>query len=92
MVKFPKKFVQLDRFPGYYWNTEEKHLYSIKVTGVLRKLTFHKGFIGYARGTYLEVPPGYQISKDGHKRHLSVTVIENLVAAADKKQKVPVEK
>ncbi len=92
MVKFPKKFVQLDRFPGYYWNTEEKHLYSIKVTGVLRKLTFHKGFNGYARGTYLEIPPGYQISMHGAKRYLAVSSIERMVENSPSKQKVPVEK
>lgn len=87
MVKFPKHFVQLDPFPGYYWHTEEKHLYSIKVTGVLRKLAFHRGFTGYG----LNIPPGYKISHRGHTRHLDIATIERMVSVASKKQKVPVE-
>ena len=94
MVKFPKNFVQLDRYPGYYWHTEEKHLYSIKVTGVLRKLTKSKGFIGHTRYGFVNRLPGYRISKNGDKRTLSDAAIELIVKNIDpnKKQKVPVEK
>jgi len=93
MVKFPKHFVQLDRYPGYYWNTEEKHLYSIKVTGILHKLVKGKGFVGHTRYGYINCLPGWTISQCGSKRRLSEAAIELIVKNTDlsKKQKVPVE-
>ena len=46
MVVLPSEFVQLDPCPGYYWNRYEKKLYSCKIDGLLKPLTFQKGFRG----------------------------------------------
>jgi len=91
MVKFPKHFVQLDKIPGYYWHTEEEQLYSIKIGGVLRKMTFHKGYYGPTRFGFVDLQPGYHISQKGRKRVLTRATIKKLVAEAPEKQKVPVE-
>jgi hypothetical protein len=75
MVTLPKDFVAT-RYPGYFWNVTEKKLYSIKVTGELRPMAFHKGgnFYGY------RVEPGYQISVKGRKRTLPMTYLGGLKA------------
>ena len=48
MVTLPKDFVAT-RYPGYFWNVVEKKLYSIKVTGELKPMTFDKGGQFYGR-------------------------------------------
>ena len=92
MVKFPKHFVQLTKLPGYYWNTEEKHLYSIKMTGVLHKLTKSKGFCGFVRGSKINSPPGWRISKEGWRRTVTTEDIEKMVEKESKQQIFPMEK
>ncbi len=37
-IEFPQGFVALKKYPGYFWNTEEKKLYSMKVDGILKPL------------------------------------------------------
>lgn len=78
MVTLPKDFVAT-KAPGYFWNVKEKKLYSIKVTGELRPLAFHKG------GTFfgVRVDPGYQISVKGHKRKLTMAYLGTLKATTD---------
>lgn len=75
MVTLPKEFVAT-RYPGYFWNVVEKKLYSIKVTGELRPMAFHKGgrFYGYV------VEPGYQISVKSRKRTLTLDYLSSLKA------------
>lgn len=75
MVTLPKDFVAT-RFPGYFWNVAEKKLYSIKVTGELRPMAFHKGIRIYGR----DIEPGYQISVNGIKRRYTLQYLETLVA------------
>ena len=50
MVTLPKEFAALDKYPGYYWHTEEEALYSVKVFGSLKPLARRK----FWNGTYLE--------------------------------------
>lgn len=75
MVTLPADFVATSA-PGYFWNVKEKKLYSIKVTGLLKPLAFHKG------GTFYGVThqPGYQISIKGKKRTLTLGYLNSLQA------------
>jgi len=90
MIKFPEAFVQLDRYPGYYWHTEEKQLYSIKISGVLHKMVKRKAFRGFG----YDVPAGWRVSKNGSQRVLSEDHIILMIAKWNLvgDQVVPVEK
>ena len=73
MVTLPREFVAT-RYPGYFWNTVDKKLYTMKVTGVLRPMAFNKGgnFYGVVH------QPGYQISVNGLKRKLTLPYLNSL--------------
>lgn len=73
MVTLPKEFVAT-RYPGYFWNVQEKKLYSLKVTGQLRPLSFFKG------GTFYGVShePGYNISVHGIRRKYTMQYLNSL--------------
>lgn len=86
MVTLPKDFVAT-KYPGYFWNVVEKKLYTIKVTGELRPMTFHKG--GRFYGVTHE--PGYQISVKGHKRTYPMKYLTSL-KATNKIQEIGVAK
>ena len=75
MVTLPKDFVAT-RYPGYFWNVKEKKLYSLKVTGELREMSFFKG------GTFYGVrhDPGYKISVDGRRRKYTMEYLGSLKA------------
>ena len=73
MVVMPDEFVAT-RYPGYFWNTDDQKLYSIKVTGELRPLAFQKGFVYYGR----QIEPGYQISVRGQKRTMTLAYLKTL--------------
>jgi hypothetical protein len=75
MVTLPKEFVAT-RHPGYFWNVVEKKLYSIKVTGELRPMAFHKG----GNFGWVRVEPGYQISVKGKKRTYTMDYLGSLTA------------
>ena len=77
MVVFPEGFVQLDRYPGYYWSADDCKLYSCKVHGVLRPLKLHRRFINHKTG--VDVPEGYHISVKGRRMSLSVAAIMAIV-------------
>lgn len=73
MVVLPQEFVKT-RYPGYFWNTKDKQLYSIKVTGVLKPIKFSKG--GFFNGCTIE--PGYRVSVDGVRRTLPLYYLNTL--------------
>jgi len=75
MVTLPKEFVAT-RYPGYFWNVVERKLYSLKVTGELRPMAFHKG----GNFGWVRVEPGYQISVNGRKRRFTMGYLESLTA------------
>jgi hypothetical protein len=75
MVTLPKEFVST-RYPGYFWNVVERKLYSLKVTGELRPMTFHKG----GNFGWVRVEPGYQISVKGRKRRYTMDYLNTLNA------------
>jgi hypothetical protein len=75
MVTLPKEFVAT-RYPGYFWNIAEKKLYTLKVTGELRPMAFHKG----GNFGWVRVEPGYQISVKGKKRTYTMEYLGSLTA------------
>lgn len=75
MVTLPADFVAT-RYPGYFWNVTERKLYSLKVTGELRPMAFHKGGTFYGN----RIEPGYQISVDGRKRRFTMEYLGSLKA------------
>ena len=75
MVTLPKEFVAT-RYPGYFWNVVEKKLYSIKVTGELKPMTFDKGGRFYGR----DILPGYRISVNGRKGKMTMEYLGKLKA------------
>lgn len=75
MVTLPADFVAT-RYPGYFWNTAERKLYSLKVTGELRPMAFHKGGTFYGN----RIEPGYQISVGGCKRRFTMEYLGSLKA------------
>ena len=76
MVQFPAEYIQLDKFPGYYWNTITKSIYSIKVGGILTPLKFHKPFYINGKMTL----PGYKLSLKGRRYTLTSEAIDGLLA------------
>jgi hypothetical protein len=42
MITLPKPFATVPSCPGYFWNTENHKLYSIKMAGELRELKMNK--------------------------------------------------
>jgi hypothetical protein len=75
MVTLPKDFVAT-RYPGYFWNVVEKKLYTIKVSGELRPMTFQHGGNFYGH----RIEPGYQISVKGRKRKYTLDYLGSLKA------------
>ena len=67
MIKFPVQFRALPKYPGYFWNVEDKKLYSIKIKGVLKPLK--KKYPNRFNNMY---SPFYEISINGQRKYISV--------------------
>jgi len=78
MVTLPPEFVAI-KYPGYFWNIEDKHLYSIKVSGVLRRL---KGpYLFWDRTRFGPTPTDkkcYKVSVGGVRKYVFMEYLENL--------------
>lgn len=79
MITFPPEFVAT-RFPGYFWNTKTRTLFTLKVTGVLREMRRPRPSI------YNHYKNGYPISVNGTRRWLLLSDLMNLPS-----QEVPYE-
>ncbi len=82
MVTLPKEFVAI-QYPGYFWNIQYERLYSVKVTGVLKPLTFQPA------GRYNHFQEGYAVSVNGNRHFLPLWRLRKLVT---KPQVFPVTK
>lgn len=87
VIKFPRGFAALKGCPGYFWNTEDQLLYSLK-SGKLRPLKLN--FVNRAmyntisrRGhvfSGLDIgEPYYQISNSGNRKTIFVKGIEKKI-------------
>lgn len=78
MVTLPKEFVAT-KYPGYFWNVIEKKLYTLKVTGELKPMTFFKGGIFYGQ----RFDPGYKLSVGGQRRRYTMDYLNSLTATKE---------
>ena len=82
MVILPPGFTAI-RYPGYFWDTKNKELYSIKQGGVLHKMKRIKP--NYWNHEF----NGYQISHEGIRRNIPMYYLEKLQL---KDSMIPMEK
>ena len=82
MITLPPEFTAT-KYPGYFWNTRTRSLFSIKVTGVLRPI---KKCRPNNFNHYLE---GYLVSHQGHRVALTM---EYLLALTPEDSVIPVLK
>lgn len=75
MIIFPPPFVKT-RYNGYFFNTENKILYSIKVGGVLVPLKYREAYKNIQFG--VDCPPGFNISINGRKKRYPLTELLKL--------------
>lgn len=85
MVVFPKEFVAI-RYPGYFWHTVEKRLYTIKVSGELRPLKFCRGGTFYGK----TIEPGYRVSVQGVRKKVSMSYLGS-IGGSWVQQEIPYE-
>ena len=86
MVTFKPEFLAT-RYPGYFFNTEDELLYSMKVDGVLKPLKQHKPNrfnhmyrfqIKLKDGSKVTPEGGYFVSVKGQSRFLSIEELKDL--------------
>jgi len=85
MVTLPLAFAAT-KYPGYFFHTVEKKLYSLKVSGVLTELKFRKpdrfnhlnGHWAYPKDKSQHTRGGYRISVKGQARWLLIEYLESL--------------
>lgn len=70
MITFPDGFVAT-KFPGYFWNTTDEKLYTMKVTGVLRPMR-----ISDPPALYEDDRASYRVSVNGVRRRLTTAQIK----------------
>jgi hypothetical protein len=72
MVTLPYGFVST-WFPGYFWNTEEQRLYSLKIDGVLKPIRY----VTPNHFNHLN-EPGYRVSHKGVRRFMPMSKLKAL--------------
>jgi hypothetical protein len=72
MVTLPPEFVET-RLPGYFLNTDNMAVYSIKIDGVLKKIKH----IGPNKWNHYR--SGYRVSHKGQKRWLDDQYLKTIV-------------
>ena len=72
MVTLPPEFVAT-KYPGYFWNIGDKKLYSVKVSGELRRMAMRNHW------QYTFGQDAYSISIKGRKKTLFVRDLQRLV-------------
>jgi len=72
MITLPPPFTAT-KYPGYFWHTEEKKLYSIKMSGELSELRK----VMPNRWNHLPMP-GYTISYKGLRKYMSIGYLNKL--------------
>lgn len=80
MITFPPEFVAI-KYPGYFYNTADRTLYTLKTTGELRPLAFRRA------NKWNHFRDGYQVSHRGRRRFITVDYLRTLLP-----QTVPVAK
>ena len=68
MIQFPEYFIPT-KYNGYFWNTNDMHLYSIK-SGVLKPIKLGK--------KWKQHPECYQVSIKGERRTMHLNYLRGL--------------
>lgn len=82
MVTLPPEYTATKYF-GYFWNTKEQRLYSIKMGGILRPMVLTKPNFWNKLDQ-----PVYRVSVNGQKRWLDVGYLKKLTT---QNSTIPVE-
>ena len=86
MVKFESQFVAT-KFPGYFFNTEDDQLYSMKVDGVLKPLKFYtptffnhieKYRVKLSNGETVISKGGYFVSVKGRRKFYAIEALRDI--------------
>lgn len=70
----PDELVAVPSYPGYFYNPITKELFSIKVTGTLKALTFQRA---YRRGS-INIPAGFNMSRRGRKVRFTIADLDSI--------------
>ena len=73
MITFPDGFVAT-KYPGYFWNTADEKLYTMKVTGILRPMR-----MSYPAPQYECTQASYQVRVNGVRRRLTTDQIKRIL-------------
>lgn len=73
MITFPDGFVAI-AFPGYFWNTKDEKLYTMKVTGTLRPMQRCDPVPHDEHGQ-----ASYRVSVNGVRRRLTTAQIKRML-------------
>lgn len=74
VIRLPDNFVPIN-YPGYFWNTEDRWLYSIKIGGELRRLQIARK-IRLSNGVILS--EGFEISCRGKRKRIPLIFLLKL--------------
>ena len=78
MIIFSGEYVQMDKYPGYYWNVVTQQLYSCK-TGVLVPLKPKTPWEIRIHGRRLPHRDGYMVSVRGKRKFIALEWLKTLV-------------
>ena len=82
MIYFPRDLTPVPSYPGYFWDTKEHKLYSIKVGGVLRELKMRRvgpWMTSYSRfSKYRHGEKFYGLSREGRQQVMLVRDLKKL--------------
>lgn len=71
MVTLPKEFVAT-KYPGYFFNISDEKLYSVKVNGMLSKLSRQRP------NQFNHFLDGWRVSVGGRRRYLEIDYLKSL--------------
>lgn len=73
MNTLPSELIAVPKWHGYFWHPTEQIVYSLKVGGVLRPLTFHKAYRGKVC-----IPAGFNFCKGNRRYRMAITILRDL--------------
>ena len=73
LVTLPEHFVGLRFYPGYFYNTEDQQLYSLK-SGILKSLKIKNPY----KNRTIDIGYHYTVSVCGWRKHISQDYLKNL--------------
>jgi len=74
MVKLPEQFLAT-RYPGYFWNTKDQWLYSMKIDGILKPIK--KVYPNHFNHIHC---PGFRVSVGGRRKFYPIDKLKQLTA------------